>query len=135
MVDILVNSFVELTLGGKRQGSEKAQQFLEAQIKDYEQRLSVAEDKLASFKKKNLGLMPSDQGGYFEQLQKETDAAKKTEIDLSIAVSRREELIKQLHSDQVVSASGSAGLVRRETPMRWATMGFEPHPTNAGEAR
>jgi polysaccharide chain length determinant protein (PEP-CTERM system associated) len=109
VVDTLLNTFVERTLGGKRQGSEKAQQFLETQIRDYEQRLSVAEDKLADFKKKNLGLMPSEQGGYFAELQKETDAAKKTEIDLSIAVSRREELLKQLHSDQVVSAAGSVG--------------------------
>jgi polysaccharide chain length determinant protein (PEP-CTERM system associated) len=109
VVDRLLNTFVEQTLGGKRQGSEKAQQFLESQIKDYEQRLSAAEDKLANFKKKNLGLMPSEQGGYFEQLQKETDAAKKTEIDLSIAVSRREELVRQLHSDQVVSAAGNTG--------------------------
>ena len=109
VVDRLLKTFVEQTLGGKRQGSEQAQQFLEAQIKDYEQRLSVAEDKLANFKKQNLGLMPSDQGGYFAQLQKETDEAKKTEIDLSIAVSRREELLKQLHSDQVVSAAGSVG--------------------------
>jgi polysaccharide chain length determinant protein (PEP-CTERM system associated) len=109
VVDTLLNTFVERTLGGKRQGSEKAQQFLEAQVKDYEQRLSLAEDKLAEFKKKNLGLMPSDQGGYFAELQKETDAAKKTEIDLSIAISRRAELLKQLHGDQVVSAAGGAG--------------------------
>ena len=72
-------------MGGKRQGSENAQKFLEAQIKDYEQRLRVAEDKLATFKKHNLGLMPSDQGGYFAELQKETDAAKKAEDDLSVA--------------------------------------------------
>ena len=75
VVDTLLNTFVEETLGGKRQGSEAAQKFLETQIKDYEQRLSVAEDKLADFKKKNLGLMPSEQGGYFAQLQTETDAA------------------------------------------------------------
>ena len=79
MVDTLLNTFVEQTLGGKREGSEHAQQFLETQIKDYEQRLSEAEDKLAAFKKKNVGLMPSEQGGYFAQLQKETDAAKKAE--------------------------------------------------------
>jgi polysaccharide chain length determinant protein (PEP-CTERM system associated) len=109
VIDTLVNNFIQQTLGGKRQGSEQAQQFLEAQIKDYEKRLKVAEDKLAEFKKRNLGLMPSDQGGYFAQLQKETDAAKKAEIDLSIAVSRREELNKQLHSDQVVSAAASGG--------------------------
>jgi polysaccharide chain length determinant protein (PEP-CTERM system associated) len=109
VVDTLLSTFVEQTLGGKREGSENAQKFLESQIKDYEQRLSAAEDKLATFKKRNLGLMPSDQGGYFAQLQKETDDAKKAEIDLSIAVSRREELTKQLHSDQAVSEAGATG--------------------------
>jgi polysaccharide chain length determinant protein (PEP-CTERM system associated) len=108
VVESLLNTFVEETLGGKREGSQHAQRFLETQIKDYEQRLSAAEDKLAAFKKKNVGLMPSDQGGYFAQLQKEVDAAKKAESDLSVAMSRREELAKQLHSNSVVSAAGSS---------------------------
>src|ERR1700744_1135066 len=108
VVESLLNTFVEETLGGKREGSQHAQRFLEAQIKDYEQRLSAAEDRLAAFKKKNVGLMPSDQGGYFAQLQKEVDAAKKAESDLSVAMSRREELAKQLHSDSVVSAAGNS---------------------------
>lgn len=108
VVESLLNTFVDETLGGKREGSQHAQQFLETQIKDYEQRLSAAEDKLAAFKKKNVGLMPSDQGGYFAQLQKEVDAAKKAESDLSVAMSRRDELAKQLHSDSVVSAAGGS---------------------------
>jgi len=102
---------VEQTLGGKREGAVHAQQFLETQIKDYEQRLMVAEDKLAQFKKKNVGLMPSEQGGYFAQLQNEVDAGKKAETDLSIAMSRREELAKQLHGDEAISASGTATLL------------------------
>jgi polysaccharide chain length determinant protein (PEP-CTERM system associated) len=110
VVESLLNTFVEETLGGKREGSQQAQQFLETQIKDYEQRLSAAEDKLAAFKKKNVGLMPSDQGGYFAQLQKEVDAAKKAESDLSVAMSRRDELAKQLHSNSVLSAAGSSGV-------------------------
>jgi polysaccharide chain length determinant protein (PEP-CTERM system associated) len=109
VVEALLNTFVEETLGGKREGSQQAQHFLETQIKDYEQRLSAAEDKLAAFKKKNVGLMPSDQGGYFVQLQREVDAAKKAESDLSVAMSRRDELAKQLHSDAVVSAAGNSG--------------------------
>jgi protein tyrosine kinase modulator len=108
VVRTLLNTFVEQTLGGKREGSEHAQQFLETQIKDYEQRLSAAEDKLATFKKKNVGLMPTDQGGYFAQLQNEVDAAKKAEIDLSVAMSRREELAKQLHSDEAISSTGGS---------------------------
>jgi polysaccharide chain length determinant protein (PEP-CTERM system associated) len=106
VVKTLLDTFVEQTLGGKRQGSEEAQKFLEAQIKDDEQRLSVAEDKLATFKKKNVGLMPSEQGGYFAQLQTESDAEKKAEVDLAVALSRREELVKQLHGDEAISAAG-----------------------------
>jgi polysaccharide chain length determinant protein (PEP-CTERM system associated) len=106
VVKTLLDTFVEQTLGGKRQGSEEAQKFLEAQIKDDEERLSIAEDKLATFKKKNVGLMPSEQGGYFAQLQAESDAEKKAEVDLSVALSRREELVKQLHGDEAVSAAG-----------------------------
>ena len=109
VVATLLKTFVEETLGGNREGSEQAQKFLETQIKDYEQRLREAEDRLASFKKQNIGLMPTEQGGYFIQLQRETDEAKKAETDLSIAMSRRGELAKQLHSDQAVSAAGSSG--------------------------
>ncbi len=108
VVESLLTTFVEQTLGGKREGSEHAQRFLETQIKDYEQRLSTAEDRLAAFKKKNVGLMPSEQGGYFTQLQNEVDAAKKAETNLSIAMSRREELAKQLHSDNAISAAGTS---------------------------
>src|SRR5882757_2655575 len=108
VVAALLTTFVEQTLGGKREGSEHAQKFLETQIKDYEQRLSAAEDRLAAFKKKNVGLMPSEQGGYFAQLQNEVDAAKKADTDLSIALSRRDELTKQLHSDAAISAAGTS---------------------------
>jgi len=108
VIKTLLTTFVEQTLGGKREGSEHAQKFLETQIKDYEQRLSAAEDRLAAFKKKNVGLMPSEQGGYFTQLQNEVDAAKKADTDLSIALSRRDELTKQLHSDAAISASGTS---------------------------
>jgi polysaccharide chain length determinant protein (PEP-CTERM system associated) len=108
VVETLLHTFVEETLGGKREGSEHAQEFLETQIKDYEQRLSAAEDRLAAFKKKNVGLMPSEQGGYFAQLQNEVDAAKKAETDLAIAMSRRDELAKQLHGDEAISATGGS---------------------------
>jgi len=111
VVKTLLDTFVERTLGGKRQGSEDAQKFLSTQIKDYEQRLSAAEDRIAEFKKRNVGLMPSEQGGFFGQLQTEVDAEKKAETALSIAVSRRQVLSNQLHGDAAVSAAGSAAPV------------------------
>ena len=108
VVKTLLDTFIEHVLGGKREGSENVQKFLGARLKDYEQRLSAAEDRIAAFKKQNLGLMPSEQGGYFVQLQTEVDAAKKANTDLSVAISRKEELTHQLHGDMAVSAAGSS---------------------------
>jgi polysaccharide chain length determinant protein (PEP-CTERM system associated) len=108
VVEVLLNTFVEQTLGGKREGSENVQKFLGARIKDYEQRLSAAEERIAAFKKQNVGLMPSEQGGYFTQLQNEVDAGKKANTELSVALSRKEELTRQLHGDEAISAAGSS---------------------------
>jgi polysaccharide chain length determinant protein (PEP-CTERM system associated) len=110
IVDKLLSSFVEDTLGGKREGSENAQRFLRDQIAEYERRLSESESRLAEFKKKNVGLMPGAQGDYFSRLQNEMDSAKKAEGLLSIAIGRREELHRQLRGEvpYVAGASGGA---------------------------
>lgn len=116
VVTILLHTLVDETLGGNRQGSENAQAFLESQVKDYEKRLRNAEDRLAEFKSRNYGLMPSEQGGYFAQLQKEIEAVEDTRTKLLIAESRRTTLEKQLHGDSAISASpvvpvpGGAGM-------------------------
>jgi polysaccharide chain length determinant protein (PEP-CTERM system associated) len=99
--------FIDETLGGKKRGTENAQQFLESQVKDYEKRLRSAEDRLAEFKSRNFGLMPSEQGGYYTQLQKETEAVENTRTNLLIAENRRSALEKQLHGDAVVSATSA----------------------------
>jgi len=107
VVEVLLNTLVEQTLGGKREGAETAQKFLETQIREYERRLREAEDRLAAFKKQNIGLMPTEQGGYFAQLQTEMDSSKKAETDLQILESKRAELARQLRGEAVISASGS----------------------------
>jgi polysaccharide chain length determinant protein (PEP-CTERM system associated) len=110
VVEELLNTLIVDTLGGKRQGSHDAQKFLETQIKDYEGRLRAAEDRLADFKKHNVGTMPTEQGGYFVRLQSEMDAAKAAETSLSIAMSRRDELSRQLHGESTVTAASSAAM-------------------------
>jgi polysaccharide chain length determinant protein (PEP-CTERM system associated) len=107
VVRTLVSTFVDETLGGKRAGSENAQKFLESQLLDYEQRLKLAESRLAEFKEKNIGLMPTEQGGYFAQLQTELDAVHKSETDLAVAESRRAELAKQLRGEAAVTSSAA----------------------------
>jgi polysaccharide chain length determinant protein (PEP-CTERM system associated) len=105
VVEILQNNLIENTLGGKRSGSADAQKFLESQIREYEQRLRESEDRLAAFKKQNVGLMPTEQGGYFERLQAELDAAERTESQLAIAVSRRTALERQLKGEAPIAAA------------------------------
>jgi polysaccharide chain length determinant protein (PEP-CTERM system associated) len=115
IVEILETRLIENTLGGKRAGSANAQKFLETQISDYEQRLREAEDRLAAFKKGNVGLMPTEQGGYFTRLQAEMDAVTKTQSSLALATSRREELQRQLRGEAPVAAATGGGTTQGGT--------------------
>jgi polysaccharide chain length determinant protein (PEP-CTERM system associated) len=105
VVRILLDTFVTETLGGKREGSANAQQFLETQIRDYEKRLRAAEDRLAQFKTRHIGLMPTEQGGYFSQLQSEQQQVSNLKTKLAEARSRRGTLTRQLHGDVAVAAA------------------------------
>jgi polysaccharide chain length determinant protein (PEP-CTERM system associated) len=111
VVDTLLKSFVEDSMGAGREGSETAQRFLREQIKEYETRLSSAEARLADFKRKNVGLMPGEQGDYFTRLKTEMDAIKRAEAQLAIAANKREALARQLRGEQpyVPGAAGAAG--------------------------
>jgi polysaccharide chain length determinant protein (PEP-CTERM system associated) len=108
LVGLLVDTLVSETLVGKREGSQNAQQFLEAQIRDDEKRLKSAEERLAAFKAKHIGLMPTEQGGYFAALQKESEAASAVRTKLAEARARRATLTRQLHGDIAIAAASSS---------------------------
>ena len=124
VVELMLSTLIDQTRGGKRAEAESAQKFLEAQIKDYEGRLRTAEERLADFKKRNIGLMPTEQGGYFAALQQETDAIAKTKTSLATALARRTELSRELHGDVAISvgapAAGPAGTPATDTVARIA---------------
>jgi polysaccharide chain length determinant protein (PEP-CTERM system associated) len=107
VVERILNRFVEDTLGGKREGSEQAQQFLQEQISQDEHRLAAAEDRLAQFKKKNVGLLPGAQRDYFSRLQDEMEALRKAQGDLAIAQRRRDELLRQTRGEPVLASGGA----------------------------
>ncbi len=108
VVNQLLNSFVEGTFGGKREGSQQAQRFLSEQIADYEKRLSAAEERLANFKKQNVGLMPGAQGDYFARMQHESEGLEQAQANLNVALRRREELQRQLRGEQPLVPSAGA---------------------------
>jgi polysaccharide chain length determinant protein (PEP-CTERM system associated) len=110
VVDVLLNSFVEDTIGSDRSGTASAQRFLREQLAEYGRRLADAESQLAEFKKKNVGLLPGDEGGYFVRLTTEMQEVKRLQGALAVAASRRDELQRQLRGETpfVPPAEGGA---------------------------
>lgn len=96
VVDALLSDFMEDALGANRTETTNAQLFLQDQIREYEQRLVKAEDRLAEFKKRNVGMMPGEEGGYYDRLQSEMGRSDKLRVSLNLARDRRNELLRQL---------------------------------------
>lgn len=96
VVRTLLDSFVEGTLSGNRSGANEAQGFLVSEIKDLEKRLAEAEARLAEFKKQNVGMLPGERGDFFARLETEMNGLSQAQTNLAVALSRRDELKRQL---------------------------------------
>lgn len=120
VVDTLINRFLEETKGGKREGSEQTQKFLVQQISEYEERLASAEQRLAQFKKENVGLMPDEKGDYFARMQGETAGLERAESQMAVAMRRRDEIERQLRGSPVdarVATGATASGSRQAAPI------------------
>lgn len=112
VVQTLLDAFVEDTLGVKREDNTTAQEFLQQQIAEYEVRLRAAEDRLAEFKRKNVGLMPGEQGDYYTRMQAGLDQLEALRARQRQVLERRNELARQLEGEEPtfgLVASGAAG--------------------------
>jgi polysaccharide chain length determinant protein (PEP-CTERM system associated) len=99
IVQTLLDAFVEDTLGVKRADTNTAQEFLEQQIREYEARLREAEDRLAKFKKDNVGLLPGETGDYYTRLQAAEAKLLELRSQYRLVEERRIELTKQLDGE------------------------------------
>jgi polysaccharide chain length determinant protein (PEP-CTERM system associated) len=107
VVQTLLDTFMEDSLGLKRTDAGVAQRFLESQVKDYEQKLYETEQRLAAFKKRNVGLMPGAEGDYFSRLEDESNKLQQLRAREGQLVQRRAELQKQLSAESP-TLTGSA---------------------------
>lgn len=107
VVQSLLTIFVENSLGANRKDSDVAQQFLTAQVQDYESRLRAAEERLKEFKRKHVGLMPSEGKDYFQRLQEAEAQLQNTQEALLEAKRRRDELKRQLAGEEPSFGIGS----------------------------
>jgi len=108
IVASLLTIFVEGSFSGKKQDSEKAVQFIDDQIKSYEDKLTAAENQLKEFKIKNMGLLPRDGGGDFStQLIQATDQLSQARLELAEAEQARNAIRRQISGEP--SKSGKPG--------------------------
>jgi polysaccharide chain length determinant protein (PEP-CTERM system associated) len=96
VVQTLVDSFEEESVGQVRTDTEEAVRFLEQQVEEYRVRLAADELELAEFKKKHIGLMPTQSGDYFSRLQDEQTALDTRQSEYNVAVRQRDELRRKL---------------------------------------
>jgi len=115
VVSILLNTMIEDTLNSSRTDTASAQKFIDEQIAGYDERLSLSEQRLAEFKKANLGYMPDEKGNYYARLQGAQDAVDETSAQLNLARQRLSELKKQLRGESPLldSASYRSPSIRR----------------------
>jgi polysaccharide chain length determinant protein (PEP-CTERM system associated) len=102
IVQALLTIFIEDTLGNTRQDTDVAEKFLMEQIKEYETRLTEAENRIKNFKQENLGKMPTQEGGYFNQLQAAQSQLEDAQLQLREAQNLRDELKRQLRGEEPV---------------------------------
>jgi len=135
VVSRLLDTMIEDTLKSTRTDTATAQKFLDTQIAEYEVRLAAAEQRLAEFKKENVGYMPDEKGSYYSRLQRAKDLVDQTESQLKLTQQRLVELKKQLSAESptlvgLVGGGSEAELLRQyEEKLRILQNSYtEKHP-------
>jgi len=99
VVQAFLTIFVEGSFSGKRQDSEKAVQFIDDQIRTYEERLAAAENSLKEFKIKHMGMLPSQGADYNSRVMTTTEALNQARLELAEAEQARNAIRRQISGD------------------------------------
>ncbi|QGZ37804.1 polysaccharide chain length determinant protein (PEP-CTERM system associated) [Pseudoduganella flava] len=99
VVQSLLTIFVEGSFKGKRGESEKAVQFIDDQIRAYEDKLLAAENSVKEFKLKHNFLLPRQGIDYGAQLLMSSDALNNAKLELVEAEQARNAINAQIQGD------------------------------------
>lgn len=124
VVQRLLSTFVDDVLDLKEQGADDVEGYLDEQLAHYSNLLSTAENNLAEFKKRHVGLLPEESGGIFERLQLEMTNLSQLELQLETEIDRRDELRRQLQTEDPFAEAppqpGTAGTTTSTNPTQAA---------------
>jgi len=100
VVQSLLTIFVEGSFKGKKSDTQQAVQFIDEQIKSYEERLVAAENTVKEFKLRNAGLLPRQGADYSAQLAAAADALGTAKLELAEAAQTRNAIQAQISGEQ-----------------------------------
>ncbi|SNS81337.1 polysaccharide chain length determinant protein, PEP-CTERM locus subfamily [Noviherbaspirillum humi] len=116
VVQALLTIFVEGGFGDKKQDSSKAIQFIDEQIKAYDQKLATAENALKEFKLKHLGMLPSQGSDYGSKLMEVTDNLSRARLELAEAEQAREAIKRQIYGTSTADPKGNPAVAAFSDP-------------------
>lgn len=124
VVQSLLTIFVEGSFKGKSGESQKAVQFIDDQIRSYEDKLVVAENALKEFKLKNNLLLPRQGVDYNGQLLNSNDALNSARLELLEAQQARNAIAGQISGDEPIVGADldPAGIDNPEIDSRIAVL-------------
>ena len=96
VVQAFLTIFVEGSFGGKKQESDKAVQFIDDQIRSYEERLAQAENALKEFKIKNMGMLPNQGADYGSRMMATNESLSQARLELAEAEQARNAIRRQI---------------------------------------
>ncbi len=111
IVQSLLTIFVEGSFGGKKQDSEKAVQFIDDQIKTYEEKLVLAENALKDFKIKNMSVLPRVGGDYGTKMQELADQLSQAKLEYVEAEQARNAIKRQIAGEDPPPLTAAAEVV------------------------
>ena len=121
VVQSFLTIFVEGSFGNQKQDSEKAIKFIEEQIKNYEDKLVIAEKAVTEFQIKNRGLLPRD-GDYGSQMQAVSDSLNEAKLGLREAEQARNAIKNQIEDgappDDLTTGQALSTIVNPEIDAR-----------------
>ncbi|HEV7477742.1 MAG TPA: XrtA system polysaccharide chain length determinant, partial [Burkholderiales bacterium] len=100
VVQSLLSIFVESGLAPKGKDAGQAQRFIEEQIKQYEQKLSEAENRLKEFKLKNIDLNVPQGRDFFGTMATLTESLQEARLLLQEAEKSRDALKQQITDEE-----------------------------------
>ena len=98
VVQSLLTIFVEGSFGGKKLDSEKAIQFIDDQIKMYEERLATGENALKEFKIRNMGMLPRQGSDYASGYGELADKLSQAKLEMLETEQARNAIKRQIYT-------------------------------------